>query len=230
MLNEKTAKTILTEGKKVLITTEALKEMGVILEKKDKPRGVSNVHTIYKVKTVSGQTKWVSAASLETVDTALLGEATGLGVAWPKIVLPPAYRDLLTEEKNAMRSYKEPPSGRMSAEEVFNLFYDVQAEQRPHCVEEIKEAVKGFKEMFLYSVHTCILYKEERAYYEEYLYPATSKILQTYSLTHILRMLLIIRRIMPTLNLTKEHAEYIGEYIKLFIVFLQTHQESLEEQ
>lgn len=229
MLNEKTTNTILTEGKKVLITTETLKEAGVIVEKKDKPRGSSNTHTIYKVKTQSGQIKWVSAASLKTIDTNTHAESAGIGIVWPQTVLLPEYKNLLYDEKVAMRTYKEPSPTNMPAEEIFKLFYNSQIQIKPHCVEEIKEAIKGFKEIFLYCVHTCVLYKEERAYYEEYLYPNTAKILQTYGITHVLRMLLILRRVLPSLNLMKENAEYMGEYIKLFLAFLQSHKDSLIE-
>lgn len=227
MLNEKTSNTILTEGKKVLITTEKNKEEGIIVEKKDKPRGSSSTHTIYKVKTHNGQIKWVSAASLETVDTDQHLQSEGIGVLWPQPVLLPEYKKLLYDEKDTMRTYKEPSTVNISAEEVFKMFYNLQIEARPHCVEEIKEVIKGFKEIFLYSVHTCILYKEERAYYEEYLYPNTSKILHTYGITHVLRMLLILRRILPSLNLPKENIEHMGEYFKHFLVFLQTHKASL---
>ncbi|EIJ87752.1 hypothetical protein NEPAR06_0615 [Nematocida parisii] len=224
MLNEKTAKTVLTEGKKVLIVRGTEKEAGVILEKKEKETESSNVITIYKVKTNTGVIKWVSLSALELLDTSLLSEETDFEIIWPRIDLLPSYQELLIQEKESMAMYKEPPAISLSADEIFSMFYDAQISAKQQCAEEIKEVVKGFKEIFLYCVHTCILYKEERAFYEEYLYPKTTKILQTYGITHILRMLLILRRIHSTLNLSREHMEYIGEGIRTFLLFLQTHE------
>ncbi|KAH9386953.1 mortality factor 4-like protein 1 [Nematocida major] len=227
MLNEKTAKTILTEGKKVLVVTDSLKELGIILEKKDKPVGASSILTIYKVKTAGGQTKWVPSTALEAADSSVLEEGSELGAPWPKIELSEEYQELLMCEKAAMAAYKEPLPVEISADEIFSLFYSAQLEQKPHSIEEIKEVVKGFKEIFLYTVHTCILYKEERAFYEEYLYPKTTKILQTFGLTHVLRMLLVLHRVQASLGLSKEYIEYMGEYIKVFLQFLQTQQSHL---
>ncbi|KAI5162094.1 mortality factor 4-like protein 1 [Nematocida ausubeli] len=227
MFNEKTAKTILTEGKKVLITTNAQKEIGIILEKKEKATESANTITIYKVKTAAGLIKWVSLAALETLDTSIMSEETDLEIVWPKITLSSAFQELLVQEKETMPLYKEPPAVNLSADEIFTMFYNSEVYIKQQSVEEIKEILKGFKEVFLYCVHTCILYKEERAFYEEYLYPKTTKILQTYGLTHILRMLLIMRRVQPTLNLSREHMEYMGECIRSFLFFLQMHESSL---
>ncbi|KAI5186787.1 hypothetical protein NEHOM01_1707 [Nematocida homosporus] len=109
-----------------------------------------------------------------------------------------------------------------SVGKILGLFEVALMELRPQGVEEVKEGVKGLMELFLFAVHTLILYREERMVYEKELYPDSDKILKYYGLTHLLRMLLVLPQLQGKIVGEAEHFEHAGEYLKALNDYLES--------
>ncbi|KAI5181965.1 hypothetical protein NEOKW01_2113 [Nematocida sp. AWRm80] len=224
------------EGAIVNIKIGLEKEKGLIIERKERQKTKTKSHSMYKIKTMGGNIKWVSESSIYKIEPEQESEKTERPtiilshVPWPRLILSSKYRQILVQEKSQMHKYKRPAKPSMSAKEIFTYFYNETIKEKPQLTEEIKEAVQGLKELFLHSVHTQILYKQERAYYIANLAMDPSSILDTYGLTHILRMMLSLRQIQAQIRLGKEYMDHAGDYLKLFISFLECKQEMLLPQ
>ncbi|OAG31177.1 mortality factor 4-like protein 1 [Nematocida displodere] len=217
-------KAAFSEGMTVFITTETIKEKAIIIEKKDKMRGSTKLSPIYKIKTLNGLVRWIPESNIQLYEetcTAPPAPAQPLVHPWPKLSLMTPLREILFEEKRQMQTYTEPVFS-VSADEIFNMFFEYGREIKPHCAEEIKEATLGLKELFLFTTHTRALYPEERPHYTKHLYPQGElAILKAYGLPHILRMILVLPEIHSKLELSNDLSAYILDYVKAFIEFLE---------
>ncbi|KAI5171489.1 hypothetical protein NEFER03_0811 [Nematocida sp. LUAm3] len=220
MQSREPAHVLFPDGKFVWVHAEAQREKALVIEKKEKVRGTTKLSPLYKVKTISGNIQWVPEASLEEIKE----EEKDMPPAYSsfsRVSLSFAFRELLVKEPSLLNKRVSSFPDQISANHIFNLFFEAQRDSRPHCIEEIKEAVEGLKELFLFSVHTSILYKEERPYYLTELHPNTEKILEACGLTHILRMFLVLPELQGSFQGTPEAFEQAIEYIKLFLLFLE---------
>jgi len=215
------AKAFFAEGQNVLVSIDLRKEKGFIIEKKEKIRNNAKPVPLYKVKTITGITKWVTDIALEPLHdpSAQAASISSSLQASAKIVLSDALKEILLKDKNRVALA---PKVKVPAEKIFDMYLVSQSALKPHSVEEIKEAVLGLKEMFVFFVHTSLLAKEERLYYEKNLYSNPDKVLKAYGIGHILRMLASFHRIQQKLQATPDVLEHIIEYLKSFTSFLET--------
>lgn len=216
------------EGAMVIVSSDLHKEKGLVIEKKDKMRGTTKLSPVYKVKMMNGNTQWVPEAVLQEMNSSFVEESAPM-VPWPKIYLSQSFKEILLQERREIKENVRKPNEKLSVREIFEMFGKYQTAAKPQNTEEIKEAVKGLKELFLFSVHTNILYKEEIEVYEKELYPDAEKILETYGLTHILRMLLSAQTIQKKIQCASEHSNHAMEYLKSFINFLDNNQKLVLE-
>lgn len=226
------AKTHYKEGDRIYMSSPGTpKEEGIVIDKKEKTRGNIKLSPLYKIKTVSGSMRWVSETALSTAySTQHCIENGANSIPWPFFPISPTLKEILKKEKATMRAYIRPPKYKMSAEMIFEQFHRETKEKKTYGPEEEKEVICGLKELFLYTLHTFCLYKEEHSYYKTKAYPeGPEHILQTYGLPQIIRFIVSLYRLEEKVELSVDFAGYLIEYLKLFVDFIERNHTSMHQ-
>lgn len=201
---------------------------GRVLESKERAGQNNTTDTIYKVR-IAGtppELRWLSEKVIERDgDGGAAAGGSAEGTRHHLLHLSPEIKQMLREDAQSVANTREEPLPfRASVTEILREFSEDLLKAKNSVPDEVKEAEKGLRDLFSFSLEHFCLYDCERRHFEERREKSVS---DHYGAVHLLRVLAAFPKVRERLGLDAEVGGTIFEYVSLLVDFVHRNRDRL---